>query len=100
MEPLPPLISKRLSKFRTYQKVKQATLTYLATQLSENEAHSLRMYFLNLDKNGDGILSSEEVVEGIKKSTTNADLKGVFEALDTNESGFVDYNGTMLIVRE
>ena len=91
---LPPVMTNHLMRFRTCQRLKQAVLTYLAAQSSESDIKALKIYFNDLDKNGDGILSKDEVMSGIKKSTMGADLTDIVESLDTNSSGFVDYNGT------
>ncbi len=91
---LPAVVTDRLGKFRKYQKVKQAVLTYLATQLSEKEMLPLKMYFVNLDKNGDGILSREELNAGLTTVKTDFNLAELADGLDTNESGFIDYNGS------
>ena len=90
----PQVMTNQLLKFKTCQKMKRAVLTYLATQSSENEIMSPKMYFNCLDKNGDGILSKDEIMTGIKDTTVSVDLSDIVESLDTNNSGFVDYNGT------
>ena len=54
--------------------------------------------FKELDLNGDGVLSREELAIGlskyldlsIKEATTIA--KGIFRKVDTNNSGFIDYS--------
>eukprot|EP00826_Nyctotherus_ovalis_P045674 TRINITY_DN5079_c0_g3_i3.p2 TRINITY_DN5079_c0_g3~~TRINITY_DN5079_c0_g3_i3.p2 ORF type:complete len:215 (+),score=60.09 TRINITY_DN5079_c0_g3_i3:854-1498(+) len=91
-EMIPSIVTQRLKSFRNYQKVKQAVLTYIATQLSEKEITSLRVCFMELDKNGDGVLSMEEIVEGLKKSTLNENFLEIAKSLDTNDSGYIDYN--------
>lgn len=92
-QPIPTVVTLRLKSFCKYQKVKQAVLTYLATQLSENEIPCLRRCFIKLDKNGDGILSMEEIVNGLKSSTLSENFLEIVQALDTNNSGYIDYNG-------
>jgi len=92
-EIIPPLVTHRLKKFRKHQKVKQAVLTYMATQLSDKELSSLRECFMRLDKNGDGILSMEEIMNGLKKSNLSEDFLEIAQSLDTNDSGYIDYNG-------
>lgn len=94
-ELLPPVVTRRLKKFRKYQKVKQAALTYIATQLSEKELASLRKCFMKLDRNGDGVLSMEEIIDGLKKASLSEDFVEIAQSLDTNESGYIDYNGKM-----
>jgi calcium-dependent protein kinase len=91
--PLPPHARKNLQRFGTLQKLKKAVLSYLATQLSEKEVMALKKSFVALDKNGDGILSCEEILLGLKGSPGEAELARVVGMLDTDKSGFVDYNG-------
>jgi calcium-dependent protein kinase len=57
-----------LKAFSADQKLKQATYTYIATQLlSKEEKANLAKVFKAMDINGDGKLSKEEVVEGYEK---------------------------------
>jgi calcium-dependent protein kinase len=90
---LPPLITKNLKAFRCAEKVKKAVLTYLATQLSEQEMAPLKKLFLSLDKNGDGILSVEEIGSGLKGRSNEKELLDLIRSMDTDGSGFIDYNG-------
>jgi calcium-dependent protein kinase len=92
-EIIPPLVTHRLKNFRKYQKIKQAALTYIASQLSDKELSALRECFMKLDRNGDGILSMEEIVDGLKKANLSEDFVEIAQALDTNDSGYIDYNG-------
>jgi calcium-dependent protein kinase len=54
-----------LREFTNTSKLKKAVLTCMASQLSEHEIMDLRNIFLELDKNGDGTLTMEELAEGI-----------------------------------
>jgi calcium-dependent protein kinase len=91
---LPLLVTKNLKLFRGAQKVKKAVLTYLATQLSEKEMEPLKKLFLTLDKNGDGILSLEEIRDGLKGRSDENELMDIMQSMDTDGSGFIDYTGT------
>lgn len=90
---VPPLVTKNLKAFKGAQRVKKAVLTYLATQLSEKEMEPLKKLFLSIDKNGDGRLSMEEIKEGLKGRSDEKELSEIMTAMDTDGSGFVDYNG-------
>lgn len=90
---LPKVLTKRLSSFSCMRKMEHAILTYMASQASENETAALRKYFMHLDKNGDGVLSMEEMKTGLLAIATPEIAQGLVSSLDTNESGFVDYNG-------
>jgi len=51
-----------LSRFRAEEKIKQATIAYIASQLlSKKEKDSLSGIFKAFDENGDGMLSKEEI---------------------------------------
>lgn len=53
-----------LKNFQNYNKLKKATLTFIASQLSEQEIQELGKLFKNIDKNGDGVLTVEEIKNG------------------------------------
>ena len=55
--------------FQNYNKLKKATLTYIASQLSENEIQELGKLFKGIDKNGDGVLTVEEIKNGLSLFT-------------------------------
>ncbi|MDR3549320.1 MAG: hypothetical protein P4M11_13835 [Candidatus Pacebacteria bacterium] len=90
---LPPIVTQNLRSFRGAQRVKKAVLTYLATQLSERELDPVKKLFVALDKNGDGKLSREEVKQGLLGKSNEKELCDLVLAMDTDASGFVDYNG-------
>jgi len=92
---LPSIITKQLKIFRSAQRVKKVVLTYLATQLSEKEMEPIKKLFMGLDKNGDGILSSEEIADGLKGRPDEKELTDIIVSIDTDGSGFVDYNGIL-----
>lgn len=98
VDAFPSTVTKQLRRFRKFQRVKQAALAYLATQLSEDELRPLRLLFLKLDKNGDGLLSTEEVLSALKAHPKKDSLESIVGAMDTNGSGFIEYNGLYLIV--
>lgn len=90
---LPAIITHQLKVFRSAQRIKQVVLTYLATQLSEKEMEPMKKLFMSLDKNGDGILSQEEINEGLKGRPDERELVSIISSMDTDGSGFIDYNG-------
>jgi calcium-dependent protein kinase len=71
---------------------------YLAVQISEKEIEDLRKIFLKLDKDGNGMISREEMMIGLEYlrkevncNLTNADIDQIFQAMDFDNSGQVDY---------
>ena len=94
---LPTIVTKQLKIFKGAQRVKKAILTYMATQLSEKEMEPLRKLFTGLDKNGDGVLSLEEITEGVKGRPDERELKDIIRSMDTDGNGTIDYNGIFCV---
>ncbi len=71
---------KNLKTFTAGQKLQQAALTFIVSQLTTKEDKSeLQKCFSNFDKNGDGKLSKEELVEGIFDIFSKEDLPNCLE---------------------
>lgn len=86
-----------LKTFRADQKLKQATFAFIASQLlSKSEKENLSKIFKALDKNGDGKLSRDEIINGyadvLGKSLGASEVDLMFEAADIDHSGFIDYS--------
>lgn len=64
--------------------------------MSKKERDNLAQVFKLFDKNGDGMLSFEEVKTGYKEfynqDLKNSDVKKIFDSVDTDKSGFIDYS--------
>ena len=86
-----------LKGFRAESTMKQATFAFIASQLlSKNERDGLAKVFKAFDKNGDGKLSMQEVKEGYLehygKVMSDEEVETMFNAVDTDKSGFIDYS--------
>jgi calcium-dependent protein kinase len=86
-----------LKTFRADQKLKQATFAFIASQLlSKQEKENLARIFKAIDKNGDGKLSKEEILEGYDlffgKHLDKDEVEKMFDAVDIDRSGFIDYS--------
>ena len=86
-----------LKNFRADQKLKQATFAFIASQLlTKSEKENLAKIFKAIDKNGDGKLSKEEILEGYDKffgkTMEKDDILKMFDAVDIDGSGFIDYS--------
>lgn len=76
--------------------MKQATLHFIASQLlNKDETCQLEKIFKDLDENGDGMLSKEELLNGYEKSfgvpINEEEVDKMFNAIDTDGSGTIDY---------
>jgi calcium-dependent protein kinase len=74
-------------------KFKQASLQFIASQMTQKEIGNLAEIFNALDKDEDGELSFEEFQSAITSlnSQTAADLQEVFNKIDTNKNGSINY---------
>ena len=86
-----------LKTFRADQKLKQATFAFIASQLlTKQEKENLARIFKAIDKNGDGRLSKEEIMEGYDlffgKNMDKNEIEKMFDSVDIDKSGFIDYS--------
>jgi len=87
-------IVDNLKGFQSQNKFKKAALHLIASQMSENQIDKLRQTFMQLDKNGDGLLTVVEMKEGLEKAGVEnvpPELKAILMAVDSDGSGVVDY---------
>jgi len=86
-----------LKNFKAESTMKQATFAFIASQLlSKSEKDNLAKVFREFDKNGDGKLSMDEIKDGYLnhygKVMSDDDVERMFAAVDTDNSGFIDYS--------
>ena len=74
-------------------KLRQAALSYIATQLTTvQETEQIRRLFIAMDENGDGRLSKEEVVAGLSKvKLKHVNVERIMRDCDSDKSGYIDY---------
>ena len=94
--PLPSIVSN-LTQFRASQKLQHAVLTFISSQLiSKKELSLLAQNFKLMDKNGDGKLSKEELIEEFSKTMSKVqasdEVNRILELVDLDQNGFVDYS--------
>lgn len=86
-----------LKNFRAEYKLKQATLTYIVSQLlNKEETAKMESIFKAMDLNNDGMLSMDEIKAGYEKHFgTNVDdeeIRRMFKEIDADDSGAIDYS--------
>lgn len=93
-----PLGIDILSKFRRFQslsRLKKLALTVIAQHLDDSEIAGLKSVFTQLDTRGDGVLSIDEVREGISRTgvrlPSDMVLEEVLKEVDTGGTGSIDY---------
>eukprot|EP00930_Biecheleria_cincta_P033592 TRINITY_DN2327_c0_g2_i1.p1 TRINITY_DN2327_c0_g2~~TRINITY_DN2327_c0_g2_i1.p1 ORF type:complete len:944 (-),score=170.29 TRINITY_DN2327_c0_g2_i1:258-2876(-) len=83
-----------LMQYQAYNKLKRAVLQLLTRELSEFQIQELRAKFMALDTQGDGLLSPEELVEGMRNigyEMTQNELGQIMAALDGSGSQRIGY---------
>mmetsp|Transcript_42202 Transcript_42202/g.99028 ORF Transcript_42202/g.99028 Transcript_42202/m.99028 type:complete len:507 (+) Transcript_42202:77-1597(+) len=91
---VPTDLMDRFRSFQAKNKLVKTALRMIAWRLSDGELKSLRETFVAFDTNGDGILTINELKEGLSKlglKEVPKDLQAVMEAVDSDASGAIDY---------
>jgi len=90
----------QLKQFHAHSSIHKAISTYMAKYtISIRKEAKLRKIFQMIDKNNDGQLSNEEIMEAFKlfhlnDSTFNLEeVEATIRRIDLNKNGKVDYNG-------
>jgi calcium-dependent protein kinase len=86
-----------MKKFHAERKLQQAALTYIVNHLlTKEEKNEMLELFQSFDKNGDGVLSKEEIFEGYKAALGEIEAKReverIMSEIDIDKSGTIDYN--------
>ncbi len=96
-----------LRDFQTHSSIHKAVLTYIAKYtFSKKKEQRIRGIFQTLDRNNDGQLSKEEMVEAYKKfyggdgSAAAEQIDSTLKRIDLNRNGLIDYNGTVRVHKE
>lgn len=84
-----------LSKLKDYVKsnrLKKVVLNYIVTQTEESEIKDLIRLFNKLDINGDGEITKDEFLKGLKSTSNNTkNLSDIFKKIDFDQNGSISY---------
>ncbi|CAG9321435.1 unnamed protein product [Blepharisma stoltei] len=83
-----------LGKFRNQSKIAKSIKTFITSQIfTAKDEKELIKIFKRIDKNGDGKLSEEELIEGYLELglTSPADIEAIMKNCDTDHSGYIDF---------
>ena len=90
------------SSLKTYgnaSKFEKAVATFICSRLKDEDVEHLKEVFMAIDKNGDGHLSLEEMIEGMSKvGFDKKQVEDLFKEIDTDKSGAVDYTGKQFLI--
>jgi calcium-dependent protein kinase len=85
-------LGNKFKHFLGKSKLKKICLTLMAQQMKEEELTMMQADFKLLDKNNDGTLTIQEIVEGMKKKGITGIDEALLRRLDTDKSGCIDYS--------
>ena len=86
-----------MRQFQTQHKLQEVALAYIASQLTTNqEKEKLQNTFILLDLNGDGRLSTDELVSAFNQNfgpdfPADQEVESVMSKLDIDNNGYIDY---------
>lgn len=97
--PPTPLVAsalKNLQNFRFTSFLADAIQTFITLQrISNNEIQNITEVFKKIDKNGDGKLSREELIEEYTNTLgviqAENEVEKIMKEVDSDQSGFIDY---------
>ncbi|XP_051139115.1 calcium-dependent protein kinase 29 [Andrographis paniculata] len=93
-KPMDSAVLIRLKQFRAMNKLKRLALKVIAKNLSEEDIKGLKQMFINIDTDGSGAITIEELREGLSKLGSNlseSEIQQLMEAADVDQNGTIDY---------
>lgn len=92
---IPEDVPQNIQNFMHAVNFKKTAITFIASRIPEDQIQNLKDAFIKMDKNGDGVLSKEELIDGISDipgcDIREEDWDVVIQLMDTNDSGSIDY---------
>ena len=82
-----------MKKFQKAEKLKQVALMAIAVQTDPNEVKELKNLFQELDKDGNGSVSLNELQSGLGDRENGEALLQILMAADTDGNGVINYTG-------
>ncbi|CAK62506.1 unnamed protein product (macronuclear) [Paramecium tetraurelia] len=88
---------RNITQFKGYNNLRVAIYQFITIQtLKKEECEKCLEAFKRLDNNGDGVLSEEEILQGmlmvnINQITSQNMIKEIMSQMDTNDSGKIDF---------
>ena len=89
---------KHISRYKHYNKFKQAILTFIASRLNSDESKKIRNIFYNIDENKKGFITYEDFIKYIINECNidelvddEQELKKAFQSVDSDHNNKIDY---------
>ncbi|KAH0469466.1 hypothetical protein IEQ34_001024 [Dendrobium chrysotoxum] len=93
-KPIDSAVLTRMKQFRAMNKLKKLALKVIAETLSEEEIKGLKQMFANMDTDGSGTITYEELKTGLARlgsKLSEAEVKQLMDAADVDGDGTIDY---------
>ncbi|KAH7523470.1 calcium-dependent protein kinase 29 isoform X2 [Ziziphus jujuba] len=93
-KPIDSAVLIRMKQFRAMNKLKKLALKVIAENLSSEEIQGLKQMFNNMDTDGSGTITLEELKTGLSRlgsKLTESEIKQLMDAADVDKSGTIDY---------
>jgi len=85
-------IARNLQAFRSSSRLQKAALHVAAHHINGSQLERLQLLFTQLDEDGSGTLSREELTRGLQKTNIPAEqIPMILEGIDVDGSGEIDY---------
>ncbi|KAK9689204.1 hypothetical protein RND81_09G043200 [Saponaria officinalis] len=93
-KPIDGAVLTRMKQLRVMNKLKKLALKVIAESLPDDEIQGLKQMFENMDTDGSGTITYEELKEGLARlgsKLPETEVKALMEAADQDGSGAIDY---------
>ncbi|KAJ6684704.1 SERINE/THREONINE-PROTEIN KINASE [Salix purpurea] len=93
-KPIDSAVLSRMKQFRAMNKLKKLALKVIAESLSEEEIKGLKQMFKNMDTDGNGTITYDELKTGLSRlgsKLTEVEIQQLMDAADVDNSGTIDY---------
>ncbi|KAI8012894.1 Calcium-dependent protein kinase 29 [Camellia lanceoleosa] len=93
-KPLDSAVLVRMKQFRAMNKLKKVALKVIAENLSTEEIDGLKQTFNNMDTDGSGTITLEELKIGLSKlgsKLNETEIAALMDAADIDKNGTIDY---------
>ncbi|XP_044480242.1 calcium-dependent protein kinase 29-like [Mangifera indica] len=93
-KPIDSVVLIRMKQFRAMNKMKKLALKVIAENLTTEEIKGLREMFNNMDTDGSGTITFEELKDGLRRlgsKLSETEIKQLMDAADVDKNGTIDY---------
>lgn len=93
-EPIDSAVLIRMKQFKAMNKMKKLALKVIAQNLSDEEIKGLKHMFKNMDTDGSGTITFEELKVGLSRLGSRvgeSEIRQLMDAADVDKNGTIDY---------